>query len=146
MIIDIEKCMDNGAQEDPLSMIDTSLGFLLLIIAAVLLSFYSLTIQRRQTVLSLEGKTEELACLPKVFPIRLVGGGIVVGALGYFLQLTQKTAEQAACGNDEVAKRSGSMNLWAAILVLAAAMIRFYDLHYVECNQPRILARETDPV
>ena len=111
-----------------LELINTSGGFLLLVIASVLLSFQALTIQRRGLCLTILGDTQGAAALPDVFPIRWKAGGMVVGALGFFLCAAIYTLKQAQRGGDGQTLRSARANMAAALLVFLAALIRLEDL------------------
>ena len=118
-----------------LETLETSRGFLLLLLASVMLSYYVLTIQRDGVCLTLKGDAQAAAALPDVFPLRAGGSALVVGALGYFFVLTLRTCAQA---KDPVAIHSANMNVIAGFLVLLAALIRLYDLNFVQRNQPAL--------
>ena len=129
-----------------LGVIDSSLFFQVLIILGILLSFWSVTIQRRQLCLTIQGETEEAAAAPDVYPIKHAASSLIVGALGFFLCLAYHAWKQACAGDDCVAKRSASVNLWASILVLVAAMLRFDDLNFVEnSSQSALLEADVLP-
>lgn len=115
-----------------LGIVDDSLGFLLILIAAVLLSFCGTALQRKGLCLTIRGETAAAETLPDVYPIRRTAGAMVVGALGFFLCLALNTWEQARAGTDPVACRSARTNLWASLFVLAAAVLRFQDLDFVK--------------
>ena len=108
-----------------LETVDWSRFFLLVIIASVLLSYYSVEIGRKQLCLTLEGDGERVRALPDLFPIRVTAGALVVGSLGFFLCLAWKTWEKAAGGAEEGSAR---VNLWASLFVLLAALLRLGDL------------------
>ena len=107
---------------------NASLGFLLILIAAILLSFYAASLERRRLCLALAGEEARAAALPDVLPLRWRGSAMVVEALGFFLCLALKNCRQAAAGTDAAARRSAEANLWAAVLVLSAALVRLEDL------------------
>lgn len=113
--------------EAQLSTAEQSQGFLLVLLASVLLSFWTVNIQRQRLCLTLAGEEERAAALPGVFPARRTAGAMVIGALGFFLCLALKTWEEAQTGT-EAARRSASVNLWASLFVLLAALLRFLDL------------------
>lgn len=125
---------DEGGQEEKrtlcgqLELINISVGFLLLVIVSVLLSFQALTIQRRGLCLTILGDTQGAAALPDVFPMRWKAGSIAVGTLGFFLCAAIHTLKQAQQGGDGEALRSAQANLAAALLVFLAALIRLEDL------------------
>ena len=120
-----------------LGIVDDSLGFLLLIIGATLLSYWAVVIQRRGLCLTIQGKTEEAGRLPDVYPLRHKASAIIVGALGFL--------EEAEAGDDCVAKRSARTNLWASLFVLVAGILRFQDLESVNRCQPTLTQDETLP-
>ena len=122
-----------------LGITDSSIFFLVLLTFSILLSFWSVTIQRRQLCLTIQGETEAAAAAPPVYPIKHASSAIVVGSLGFFLCLAYHAWKQACAGDDCVAKRSASTNLWASILVLAAGILRFDDLNFVENSRQSAL-------
>ena len=83
-----------------LGVVDDSLFFLLLIIAATLLSFWSVSLQRKGLCLTIQGETETAGQLPPIYPIRHKASAIIVGALGFFLCLALRTLEEAEEGGD----------------------------------------------
>ena len=117
-----------------LHTIDTSLGFLVLLILSVCLSWGATAIQREGLCRILLGETEDV---PDVFPIRLAAGAIVAGALTFFFGLALDTWEEAREQGEE-ARRSACLNLWAALFVLAAGVIRLCDLIQVQRRQPAL--------
>ncbi|MCI8441087.1 MAG: hypothetical protein HFG27_00950 [Provencibacterium sp.] len=125
-----------SSYEGQLSILNQSLGFLLLVIFSVLLSFYALTLQRKQLIYSQECP-ERLESLPPVFPIRLLAGAIVSGSLCFFLHLALQSAQQP--GQTPEQCLSSRRNIVASFLVLAAALIRLFDLSEIQrlssCSQ-----------
>jgi len=109
-----------------LDTVNTSLFFLLIIIASVLLSYTATVRQREAVCLALQGEDELAAKAGDVYTIRKGAGALVLGALGYFLCLAVSLLEQSNTG---VSQRSAQANLWASILVLSAAIVRFRDLN-----------------
>lgn len=125
--------------------VDNSLGFLLLIVGATLLSVQAVFIQRRGLCLTLCGDKAGAAELPPVFPLKCRSSAIIVGSLGFFLCLALKTLAQTRAGDDPVALRSAETNVLASALVLAAALLRLDDLRFVERCQPALAAEDTLP-
>ena len=116
-----ELCME-------LEQINTSLGFLLLILFSVSLSFLSLSRQRGALCLTLAGREDRAELVGDVYCIRLAASSLIVGALGYFFTLALENCRSAdPC--DPAAARSAFRNLLAGLLVLAAALIRLFDLN-----------------
>ena len=120
--------------EEQLATADQSLGFLLVLVASVLLSFWTVTVQRRGLCLVLAGEEEQAAALPDVLPARRTAGAMVIGSLGFFLCLALRAWEDARPG-PEAARRPASRNLWASLFVLLAALLRFLDLRNQAAGQ-----------
>ena len=126
---------------DQLHTVDTTLIFLLIVIASVLLSFWATVRQRQAVCLTLQGEDEAARRVGEVYPIRALAGALVLGALGYFLCLALRLWEDSRCG---VSRTSAEANLWASILVLCAAIVRWRDLNRVQAeSQGQSLAGET---
>lgn len=119
--------MERQALKEQLGTVNQSLFYLVLIILSVLLSFWSVLIQREQLEELLMGNSSKTAA-PDVFPIKLSASALVVSGLGFFFCLSLRACRDAACGNDPAAQKSAGMNVWASLFVLAAALIRLYDL------------------
>lgn len=126
-----------------LDTIDTSLWFIGLLLLATALSWRATAIQREGLCGILLGKSTGV---PDVFPLRLTVSAVVVGALTYFFGLALEN-RCSALEQGEVARRSADMNVWASVLVLAAALIRLYDLNFVRrCGEnPEVVEEETLP-
>lgn len=124
-----------------LDTIDTSLVFIGLLLLATALSWRATAIQREGLCRLLLGRA---GGVPDVFPLRLTVSAVVVGALVYFLQLSLENREAA---QGWTARRSADMNVWASALVLAAALIRLYDLNFIRrcAGDPEALEEETLP-
>ncbi len=103
---------------------DQSLGYLALLILSLCLSWRAVDLQREGLCGILEGGA---AGPQNLFPLRLPASAIVVGALTWFFGLSLDTWEgtRQECGS---ARRSADLNLWASLFVLAAALLRLYDL------------------
>ena len=126
--------MDRKTLCKQLGTVDTSLGFLLLIVAATLLSLWAVVLQRRGLCRAICG-AEDCEPLPPLYPIRHKASAIIVGSLGFFLCLALTTLQEARQGDDWVAEESARTNLWASLLVLLAALLRYRDVDFVECCQ-----------
>lgn len=72
---------NTGVLCSELKALETSRGFLLLLLAGVLLSYQVLVLQRDGICRTLRGET---GASPDVFPLRAGSSALVVGALGYF--------------------------------------------------------------
>lgn len=121
-------------QCEELKTLDTSLGFLLLVIASVILSYIALSRQRKALCLTMEGREECAEQVGEVYPIRLGASALIVGALGYFFCLTLQTC-RSTDPDDPVAVHSASLNVLAGFLVLLAALIRLFDLNFTQRAQ-----------
>ena len=108
-----------------LETVDRSLFFLTAVVASVLLSFWSVGIQRRQVADAIAG--EAARDLPEVFPIKLTAGALVTGALGFFFALALNTLEQAERGEDP------------------AALLRLDDMLFVQSNRKAPVQESTLP-
>lgn len=116
-----------------LRTVDTSLAFLVLLILSVCLSWGATAIQRAGLCRTLLGEEES----PNVYQIRLVAAAIVVGALTFFFSLALDTWQENQ-GGDGTARASAHRNLWAALFVLAAGVLRLCDLVLVQNSQPAL--------
>lgn len=116
--------MEREELEEQLSTVDEVLFFLLFIVAGVFLSFRATVVQREGICAALRGETPALGA---VYPLRHGANSMVVGALGFFLCLAMRAWRERDT-EDEAACRSAHLNLLAAGLVLAAAMVRYEDV------------------
>lgn len=119
---------DQEILEEQLDTLDDTVFFLVVIIASVLLSLWATLRQRQAVGLTLRGEEAAAQRAGAVIPIRFTASALVLGALGYFLCLAVRVWEDACRGADPA---SAKANLWASILVLAAAIVRWRDLRRV---------------
>ena len=112
-----------------LNTLDTSLLFLALLTGATALSWAILSRQRGALLSLLSG--EDIP-EPDLIPARLAVSALVVGSLSYFFLLSLGAA---ACASAE-------RNARASLLVLAAALIRLYDLNILRCTAPALESEE----
>ena len=122
--------MEREELEKALTALDGSIFFIVVIVASVMLSWLSLVKQRRDTCEALE--TGDLTQDPTIFPIRLGASALIIGALGFFFYMSVRRHKQACQRTDPVEKRSAYINAGAAVLVLAAALLRLDDLLFVK--------------
>ena len=108
--------------------VDFSLIFLALMVFSLFLSWKAAALQREALCRYLAGEADEF---PDVFPLRLPASAIVVGALVYFFGLAGKNRRSARSAGARAAC-SSDLNFGAALLLLAAALIRLYDLVCVQ--------------
>lgn len=111
-----------------LGITDRSLLFLLILIGSVLLSFWATCIGRDALCRTIQGGQ---SAPPDLYPLRKRASAMAVGGLGFFLCLAIDTDRRAQAGGNPVAARSARTNLWAAVLVLAAAVLRLEDLDFL---------------
>ena len=119
---------DRHALEGQLATVEESLGFLVLLILSILLSFSGVLLQRRQLACAVAGEAEAAAAVPDPYPRRCGASALVIGCLGYFFAQALEGWRSAQQGSAS-ARQSAARNLWAALFVLAAALIRLYDLN-----------------
>lgn len=106
--------------------LDDSLGYILAVIGSVLLSYQATVLQRDGVRLALAGDDAGAReARERVRRLRLLSGAVLIGALGYFLCLALRAADQT--GDDPAAASSARTNLTASVLVLLAALLRFLD-------------------
>lgn len=108
-----------------LDTVETSLVFLVAVVASVLLSLWATLRQREAVCLALQGEDAAARRVGAVYPIRAVAGALVLGSLGYFLWLAYCYWKEASPESD---RPSAWANLWASALVLSAAIVRWRDL------------------
>lgn len=105
-----------------------SLTFILVLLVSILLSGEATEQQRRGLCRLRMGETEKL---PDVFCLRLPASLLVIVALTFFFELALENWEgsrEQTCREQESAR----LNVWAALFVLVAALIRLYDLTCVQ--------------
>ena len=111
-----------------LETLGLSLGWLLVLIAGVLLSFLATARQRDALCLSLAGEEEAAEEVGCVLPLRRLVAVLVTLALTFFFLLSLQAEEQAQAAGDCAALRSACLNRWASLFVLAAAVLRLIDV------------------
>lgn len=122
-------------QEQQLCLINQSLTWLLVVVLGVLLSLWATLRQRAALCLAIAGETEAAAEAAEVYPIRNTSSVLIVLALTFFFLVTLCGGEQAEASGDPRAIRSSCLNRWAALLVLAAAVLRLWDVNEVHCGR-----------
>ena len=129
--------MEREELEKALTALDESIFFIVVVVASVLLSWLSLLKQRKDAREALE--TGDLTQDPSIFPIRLGSSALIIGALGFFFYMSVRRHKQACERTDPVEKRSSYINAGAAVLVLAAALLRLDDLLFVKKSRQSTL-------
>lgn len=131
--------MEDGREElrEQLGLVDTDLGFLMLIVLSVLLSFRATVRERDGLWLRLQGEDEAARQAENVAPLRLAASALVVGSLGFFF-MQALDACRSAGASDETARRSAWLNLIASFLVLLASLIRLLNFNMVRRTQPAL--------
>ena len=120
-----------------LELVDTDLGFLFLVVASVLLSYWATVRQRDALDLTLQGDTSRAAQVGDVARVRLGTAALVTGSLGFFFMQALERC-QTADPADRIEGRSARLNLIASFLVLLASLIRLLDLNMVRYAQPSL--------
>ena len=121
-----------------LNTLDTSLLFLALLTGATALSWAILSRQRGALLSLLSG--EDIP-EPDLIPAQLAVSALVVGSLSYFFLLSLETLCTAR-SQGAAACASAERNARASLLVLAAALIRLYDLNILRCTAPALESEE----
>lgn len=119
---------DRAKLERQRSDADGAVVFLLVLLCSLLLSLSASLTQRCQLRLALAGRTEEAAAVPSVLPVRRWASVLAVGSLGFFLCLAIQAWRDLTPETSCAGRQSAGRNLWASILVLAAAVVRLDDL------------------
>lgn len=103
-------------------LIDKSQGYLIIVIAATILSYYTVSIQKQQLICT---ATDEEICklLPPTLPIQAVTSILFIVSLVFFYGLTEDNVRQTKPGTKQHARNQ--LNHLSSILVLMAAIIRF---------------------
>lgn len=112
-------------------LIEKSQHYILVIIGATLLSYYSTQIQKQQLICTAVERPC-CRCLPDTFSIKFISDVLIIAALFFFFNLSKEQAD--ACEN-ETACCSAHFNYTASVLVLLAALIRFFDTNFVRCHK-----------
>ncbi len=109
-------------------LLDRSIHWLVVIIASVLFSLLSVLRQREALGLSLAGQPQAAASVGDVLPLRRLAAVLVSAALTFFFLLSLQAEADALEGGQSAAIRSAGLNRWAALFVLAAAVLRLVDV------------------
>ena len=109
---------EGTAAWDTLSTVAVSLVLLLF---ALLLSLQAVRLQRD----SLDARSGEAA--PEIPGLRRAAGALVLPPLAFFFRLALETWRSAPDPEG-----SARINAWASLLVLAAALLRYYDLTVIQ--------------
>lgn len=119
--------MINNANELPtelrnqLAVIDQSQCYLLMIMASLVLSYYTINIQRQQLICT--AKDPALCkCLPETLPLQTTSSIMIIIALLFFFNLSGNTLIQSRTPKE---CQLNQCNHLASTMVLVAALIRF---------------------
>lgn len=121
----LNNCNRNNLPDEvqsQLAVIDQSQWYILIILAAIVLSYYSVNLQKKQLICSATDP-EISKCLPSTLPIQAVSSIMVIVALIFFFHLSGETLCNTPCNTKERC-RSG-LNHLSSTLVLVAALVRF---------------------
>lgn len=131
--------MEDGREAlcEALELVDTDLGFLMLVVLSVLLSFRATVRERDGLWLRLQGEDEAARQAENVAPLRLAASALVVGSLGFFFQQALESCRNAG-PEDETARQSAWLNLIASFLVLLAALVRLLNFNMLRRAQPAL--------
>lgn len=123
----INQCRLSDSAKQSLCLIGKSKQYILLLILAIAIAFYTVNVQEKQ-VIAAECCPEKLDDFPNMFPYRLSGNVLAIIALLFFCML----ARQYMCNNTDPTNCSPAYNYTASALAVIAALILFYDLFYVK--------------
>lgn len=105
-----------------LAVIDQSQWYILVILGAIVLSYYNVNIQRQQLICSATDP-KLCKCLPPTLPIQAVSSIMVIVALIFFFQLSADTVCSTPCHTKERCRNE--LSHLSSTLVLVAALVRF---------------------
>ena len=91
------------------------------------------------------GENTQKVVASDIFPIKLIASVLTVSALGFFFSLALRTCQDAAQRNDLAAQKSAAANVWASLFVLTAALIRLYDLNFMESVRRSLVTENVQP-
>jgi len=115
-------------QMQKLNSLSTTLGFQLLFLTSVLLSFFATCRQREALCCEISGEAKKAEELANVFPLRCKGTAIAIGAAGYFLWLALQGQAKLDSDASFAVRRSAELSILEAVLVLGAAVVRMTNL------------------
>lgn len=109
-----------------LGIIDQSQWYILILAAATLLSYCTTDMQKQLLLCSAQPEEDACDCVADPYPIQLTSSAMIIGALIYFYQLA---ADALHTPKETPLQCASSLRGYLANgLVLAAAIIRLYDL------------------
>lgn len=132
-------------QQQALDALNAALGFLILLIAGLVLSYLATVRQRDALCCAIVGDTERAAVLGNVFPMRCKASALTIGASVFFLLLALQAAKKPEATATPAACCSTYRNLWVAVLLLVGALVRLADLVAVERQGTETTEEETVP-
>lgn len=107
--------------------LNTVLACLSLLLFALLLSLRAVQLQRD----SLTARSGEAALPPEITGLRRAAGALVLPPLAFLFRLALETW-WGSSDSGSAAGCSARINAWASLLVLAAALLRYYDLTAIQ--------------
>lgn len=133
--------MEESSQKElcrQLKIVQASMPFVVLSILPGILVWMTAVIKRSGLCDLLQGRSEKL---PDVLPIRMVSNAIVVGCLTFFFDVALNAWEESKT-EDETTRYSANLEMWIALLVLVAALIQTYNLHFIQTHKPSLEEEE----
>ena len=103
-----------------LAVIDSSQCCLLIIIGSILLSYYTVSLQKQQLICRATDPAL-CKCLPKTFPLQATSSIMVIVALAFFYHLSAESLEEAK-GSGNPCCREGLEHMVSLFVLIAAAM------------------------
>ncbi len=117
---EIPQALSSEVQQQ-LSLIGRSQWYILVILGTILLSYYTIDLQRQQLVCTARDP-EWRGRLPETLPIQAVSSILVILALIFFYHLSKTTLHSAQTPKE---CHRNQLNHLSSILVLVAALVRF---------------------
>lgn len=110
-------------------LVSKSLDYLGLVLAAMLLNYYTVDIQKQQLSASLSGTQDPFAELD-LFPFQMSSAVMLLSSTSFFFGVSQDALEQPQ--TDPVIQESLQLNNYINASVLIAAVVRIYNLLLVK--------------
>lgn len=110
-------------------LLDKSIFWLGIVGFGFILSVIATLRQREALSLTMEGDAPCAQVVGDVFPLRSAASVLYVVALTFFFCVTVAQGERVEAQGDAAALRSSRLNRWASLFVLAAAIVRLWDVN-----------------
>ncbi len=119
-------------QQEQLWLLDKSIFWLGIVAFGFLLSVVATLRQRGALCLAIQGETDCAQVVGDVFALRSAASVLYVLALTFFFWVVLRDGGEELTAGE---KRSACLNRWASLFVLAAAILRLWDVNEVQCRK-----------